>query len=117
MKRLTEKRVREIVDAVLSSPSRAEAARRLGVARSTLYEWLKDPRVQTLINAHYEHLREELITGLLARTERYLEILDELLATGNEQTRLRLLLGILQHLARLPEKKPEHEDEVISDLD
>ncbi|MCX7689065.1 MAG: helix-turn-helix domain-containing protein [Fimbriimonadales bacterium] len=117
MKRLTEKQVREIVDALLSTPSRTEAARRLGVARSTLYEWLKDPRVRGLIDAHYEHLREELLAGLLARTERYMEILDELLENGCEHTRLRLLLGILQQLARLPEKKTEYEDGVIGDLE
>lgn len=118
VKRLTASQVRETVEALISSPTRSEAASRLGIGRTALYRRLQDPRVIEALEVYYTTLREELTRGVLQRVEEYLRIQDELLASENEMVKLRLFLGVLQYLLKLPDtQKKEVDGEVIDDLD
>lgn len=118
VKRLTAAQVRETVDALINTPTRSEAAQRLGINRATLYRRLQDPRVAEALVAHYAAMREELTRGVLHRVEEYLRLQDELLASENEMVKLRLFLGVLQYLMKLPDvQKREVDGEVIDDLD
>lgn len=117
VKRLTASEVRKTVEALVNTPTRSEAAERLGVSRATLYRRLQDPRVLNALEEYYTTLREELTRGVLHRVEEYLRIQDELLASENETVKLRLFLGVLQYLLKLPEVQKRELDEVIDDLD
>lgn len=118
MKRLSTQEVKRTVEAVVDAPSLSEAARRLGLSRQALYQRLRDPRVQEILLEYQTRLREELTLGILNRTEKILGALDDLLTMGSEQARLRLVLGAMQFLARLPDvSKTQVDGEVIDDFE
>lgn len=118
MKRLSTQEVKRTVEAVVDAPSLSEAARRLGLSRQALYQRLRDPRVQEILSEYQTRLREELTLGILGRAEKILEALDDLLTMGSEQARLRLVLGAMQFLARLPDvSKTQVDGEVIDDFE
>lgn len=116
MKRLSTQEVKRTVEAVVDAPSLSEAARRLGLSRQALYQRLRDPRVQEILSEYQTRLREELTLGVLSRAERILSVLDDLLASGSEQARLRLVLGAMQFLTRMSDGRVHQvEGEVIDD--
>jgi transposase-like protein len=81
----------------------ADAAEMASVSRNTIYRWLED---EDFIHA-VDHYRSEMITGIANKmvtlTMRALEVLEEILESDNENTRLRAAAALLGKFTQVVE--------------
>jgi AcrR family transcriptional regulator len=87
------------LELLLTGKSIAESARSAGVARSTLYEWLKnDPVFQAAYNAWHEEMRESSRSRLLMLTDKATVAVEKALEAGDAKTGMQLLkaMGMLK---------------------
>jgi|GEM_PF-6549626 transposase-like protein len=83
-----------IAEALWSSRSCAEAARRLGVSERTLRRWRARAEVQAIL----DDLRQQARTSLLALQNRALSALNALLDSADPHIQLRAIELVLKHL-------------------
>ncbi|MEJ5385308.1 MAG: transposase [Fimbriimonadales bacterium] len=84
----------QIAEALWSSRSCAEAARRLGVSERTLRRWRARAEVQAVL----DDLRQQARTSLLVLQNRAVSALYALLDSPDPQVQLRAVELVLKHL-------------------
>jgi transposase len=81
----------------------ADAAEMASVSRNTIYRWLEDPDFENAV----EDYKNEALTGIARKmvslTVRVLEVLEEILESGNENMRLRAAAALLGRFTQVVE--------------
>lgn len=86
---------------LMEAPSVAEAARRAGVARATIYNWLKKPHFRGELDNARRAEDQARLNRLRSMVEPALEALEGLLASEDERIRLRDAAEVLRAYQRL----------------
>jgi AcrR family transcriptional regulator len=89
----------------MEASSMAEAARRSGVARSTLYGWLREPAFARKLEALRSAEDRLRLNALRALVPEAFETLQELLRAGDERVRLRAACEVLKSYQALSAKE------------
>jgi hypothetical protein len=86
--------------ALLAEPTVEAAAAKVGVAYSTLKEWLRDPEFQADYAAARRELLERGVARLLATVGKAVEALERNLTCGTPAAEIRAALAVLTHAMR-----------------
>lgn len=102
---LTEQKEKAIT-ALLKGEVKTDIAKSVGVSRTTIYEWLKDPE----FSGELEQRRQDIVKSgndfVLAKTSSYLEQLDDLaLHSSDARTKASVLMYLVD---RALGKTPSH---------
>jgi hypothetical protein len=68
----------QILETLYAAPTKAAAARALGVSRTTLYEWLSDPAIGEAYQAWKEEAMRDASDSLHSRAAGAVGVLDEI---------------------------------------
>jgi len=86
---------RAALDLLLMGKSVIESAKSAGVARATVYRWIKnDPVFRAAYNEWHDQLRESSRSRLLALTDKAADAVEKALEAGDARTALQLLKGM-----------------------
>lgn len=96
----------EAVCHLLEAPSVAEAARRAGVARSTLYEWLKQPAFSRELAQARQAEHQARLNALTELLPVALKTLSKLLGSYNHGVALKAACEIVKACQVLADKEP-----------
>ena len=91
----------EAIVHLLDAPSVAEAARQAGVARATLYNWLKKPHFRAELDQARRAEHQVRLNRLRVMTTAALDALEGLLASDDERIQLRAASEVLRAYQRL----------------
>jgi hypothetical protein len=93
--RLTRKQ-EALVGALLTEPTYAAAAAKVGISESSLYRWLTLPEVQAACRTARRQVIEAVIDRLQKAMSRAVETLERNLTCGQPSSEVRAALGILE---------------------
>jgi hypothetical protein len=86
---------RTALELLLEGKSVAETARSAGVARATVFRWLKDdPAFKAAYNLWHEEMEESCRSRLLMLTDKAAGALEKALEAGDAKAALQLLKGL-----------------------
>jgi hypothetical protein len=97
------RRQQRLIEALLTEPTYAKAAKQAGVPRSTLYRWLSLPDFQEVLRQARRALYDASIARLQAWSGSFVNTIIEVAEHGRrESDRLRACFGALDRGASLP---------------
>ncbi len=102
---LTDQQSQAIVH-LLEAPSVAEAARRSGVSRATIYNWLKKPHFRAELDHARRADHQARLNRLRSMVAPALDALEGLLKSEDERIRLRAAAEVLKAYQRLADSEP-----------
>ena len=79
-----------------SGESVTSVAEQLGVNRCTLYKWQENKAFQCYYNRHCQDYKNEVKNGIINLHQQAIRTIKELLSRGNEATRLKASIWILE---------------------
>jgi transposase-like protein len=88
------------LELMVTGKSITQTAREAGVARSTIYEWLRhDPVFQAAYNQWHDQLEEGCRSRLLTLTDKATDAIEKALENGDARAALQLLkgMGMIRH--------------------
>jgi transposase-like protein len=85
---------RTALESLMSGRSAAETARTLGVARATMFRWLRNPVFQAEYNQWREQVEASGRARLLALVDKAVDAVENDLERGNGQLGMQLLKGM-----------------------
>jgi hypothetical protein len=88
------------ISALLTEPTIAGAAKKAGVAESTVHRWLKDPEFQSAYRAARLSVVEAAVGRLQQAAGEAVETLRTALKAERDGDKIRAALGILEHAYR-----------------
>ncbi len=91
---------------LLEAPSVAEAARRAGVSRATIYNWLKKPHFRAELDHARRADHQARLNRLRSMVAPALDALEGLLKSEDERIRLRAAAEVLRAYQRLAASEP-----------
>ncbi len=91
---------------LLEAPSVAEAARRSGVSRATIYNWLKKPHFRAELDHARRADHQARLNRLRSMVAPALDALEGLLKSEDERIRLRAAAEVLRAYQRLADSEP-----------
>jgi len=102
----------EMVAALVQCPTEAEAVAQVGINRSTLYRWKKDPGFQRLYEEARRELYEHVITQVQAAATEAVSALREIMANpeAQENNRVSAARIILNNNYRMLSSSPVSEN-------
>jgi hypothetical protein len=80
-----------------------EASERANVSRATVYRWLEDEAFSEAVSSKKREVLERLSARLSGLALRGLQVLDELMASEDENIRLRASNGVLSRFTEVLE--------------
>ena len=99
-----QERIKESALVILAtSPSRAEAARILGVDPSTIYDWLKDEEFSAKLEQTRNLIVSDAISTLKSHTTKAVDTLAALLDDESSQIKRGTANDILNHVMKFNE--------------
>lgn len=84
-----------------SGESITTVADKLSVNRGTLYKWQDDESFECFFNQQRQDYKNDVRNGLLGLHRRAINAVSELLDTGNDNTRLKLAMWILDKVENM----------------
>ncbi len=84
-----------------SGDNMTAVARQLNINRSTLYEWQVNPAFQCYYNQQCQDHQQAVKNALLGLHSAAVETLTDLLNNGNESTRLKAAMWLLERVASI----------------
>lgn len=111
---LTERQLKAIPHLVVST-SYEKGCRKAGIARNTLYEWLKDPAFKAELNLQRDQVIEGALDILKGHISGAVDALVGLLDTENEYLRRSVANDIIEHV--LKGRELEDFEKRISELE
>jgi len=83
------------LELMVTGKSITQTAREAGVARSTIYEWLRhDPVFQAAYNQWHDQLEESCRSRLMTLTDKATDAIEKALENGDSRAALQLLKGM-----------------------
>ena len=84
-----------------SGESMTAVADKVGINRSTLYEWQKDMAFQCFYNRQCKDYQAEITNGVMSLHKTALDTVKSLLLEGNDNTRLKAAFWVLDKVAAM----------------
>lgn len=84
-----------------SGESHTSVADKLGINRSTLYDWLKDTAFQCFFNRQCKDYQAEITNGIMSLHRVALDTIKQVLEEGNENTRLKAAFWVLDKVSSM----------------
>jgi hypothetical protein len=99
---LTEKQSKAIIS-ILEAKSISEGVKKVGISRTTFYEWFKNPVFKTEFARQRNEIIEIALDEMRAATGEAVKVLKGLLGSKNEGIRFRASEAILTHVQKFKE--------------
>ncbi len=106
----------ELVEALLSHPTKTAAAKALGISRQQLYKRLEKESVRELLEMAIRERVQHISRYSVSLVERALDRMKELLESDNEQVVYRVASVIITKFAPVLPEITENSIEVDDDL-
>jgi len=101
--RLLTAKQRRTIAAIITSRTHEDAMKSAGITRQTFYKWLKVPAFRDELNRQLDDFTADAIGQLKSAAGEAVQTLRGLLASENENVRLRAALGIIDQINKAKE--------------